>query len=85
VQHTGAFMAEGSDGKTYAVNVFTNSGAAPSDSVNSGTLTDRTAAIDSGPRIFQTTEGLTLSWVSKGVYKILQTGAILRSDSPDAP
>ena len=75
MQHTGAFMAEGSDGKTYAVNVFTNV----------GTMPDGTAAIDPGPRIFQTSEGFTLSWVSKGVYKMLQTGVILRSDSPDAP
>jgi hypothetical protein len=85
MQLTGSFTAEGSDGKTYAVNVF-------SDSINAGTLTapaaelsPATAEIERGPKALQTSEGRTVIWVSKGLYKILQTGVTLRSNSPDAP
>lgn len=78
MQLTGSFMAYGSDGQTYAVNVF-------SDSVNVGTTTEPGAELGHGPKALQTSEGRIVIWVCKGLYKILQTGVTLRSDSPDAP
>ena len=70
---TGSFTAEGSDGKTYVVNVFTDSGGPAA-----------TAERERIPRALKTSEGRTVIWVTTGVYKILLTGVALRTDSPDA-
>jgi hypothetical protein len=73
-----SFTAEGNDGKAYTVHVIT-------DSVNVGTMTDRTAEISCGPKRLRTSEGRTVMWIRNGEYKILKTGVMLTSDSPNAP
>ena len=78
LKQTDTFEAVGSDSETYTVFVFTNY-------IDVGTQTDPHAVIQGGPKELRTSDGLSVTWVSKGKYTIVPTGVTLRSDSPDAP
>ena len=76
-KHTGSFEAVGSDSETHTVFVFT-------DYIDVGTRTDPHAVVE-GLKELRTSDGFAVNRVSKGEYKIVQTGVSLRSDSSDAP
>lgn len=75
-ERTGSFTAEGSDGKTYIVDVVTNY-------IDAGNLTPH--AVIEGKKEYRTSNGFTVKRVSKGEYTLLMTGVTLRSTSPNAP
>ena len=45
---------------------------------------DPNAIVGGGVR-FRTADGMAVNRLDKGVYQIVQTGVIVRCDSPDAP
>jgi hypothetical protein len=77
VKHTGTFELMGDDNKDYIVFEFT-------EFRHAGTHTDPHAVIQ-GLKELRTSTGLAVNWLGKGKYKIVLTGVVLRSDSPDAP
>ena len=77
VKHTGTFKALGVDGREYSIHIF-------SDYISVSTHQDRDATIE-GLKQLRTSDGYSVNRVGKGEYKIVQTGVILRSFSPEAP
>ncbi len=74
---TGSFLAEGGDGRQHLVNVY-------ADVVDVGTRADP-AATGPGEKRFRTSGGQTVTRLEKGLYQVVETGVLLRSNSPDAP
>jgi hypothetical protein len=75
-ERTSTFIAVGSDGKNYIVDVVTNY-------IDAGNLTPH--VVIEGKKEYRTSNGFAVSRVGKGEYLVLLTGVILRSTSPDAP
>jgi hypothetical protein len=75
---TGTFPATGDDGCHYTVHIYSEYIDTTAED------TSQQGAVEA-MRIFKTAEGLSVTYRKKGEYQILQTGVILRSDSPDAP
>lgn len=76
-RHTGTFEAVGTDGETYTIFEFTEY---TETTTHGGGRSEMP-----GLKELQTSDGLSVNYVGKGQYKIVQTGMLLRSDSPDAP
>jgi hypothetical protein len=73
---TGKFEALGSDGETYAIMVF-------SEQIPGGTMQDPQAVVE-GMKSLRTSDGLHVNRLEKGKYKVVQTGILLHSESPNA-
>lgn len=76
-RHTGTFDAIGTDGETYTLYEFTDF----IDVVNFGAPRSSIP----GLKELKTSDGLHVNRIEKGQYKIVQSGILLRSESPDAP
>lgn len=77
IKLTGTFPAHGADGREYEVYIFTKYILAP-------THQDRHGMVE-GLKELRTSDGYSVNRLAKGEYKIVQTGAVLRSSSPEAP
>ena len=76
---TGSFTARGDDGRTYTVHIYTNFTPA-------GTSGSPYAELPELPELFIFTSNWErVNLKEKGVYEVVSTGLVLRSDSPDAP
>ena len=76
-RRTGSFQATGSDGRAYTVEVWTKFRSA-------GTAEDPGAEVAGRSELY-TSSGAHVVRVRPGEYKIVPTGARLRSDDPGAP
>ncbi len=74
---TGSFIAEGDDGLRHTIHVYTKA-------ADAGTRGDPTATAGRVGKL-RTSDGLRVTRLEKGVYRIDDTGVTLRSTSPDAP
>ena len=74
---TGSHSAEGNDGRSYTVGVWTNF-------TSSGLLDDPAPEV-ADFRTLCTSDGRNLNYIQKGRYQIVATGFVLQSDDPDAP
>jgi hypothetical protein len=73
---TGSYSAEGNDGHSYTVGVWTTF-------TGSGPLDDP-APEAAGFRTLCTSDGRNLNYIEKGRH-LVATGVVLQSDDPDAP
>jgi len=76
-QHIQTFDAVDKNGTPYTLEVW-------QEVIPAGTRADPDATV-AGLKQLRTSDGLSVSRKSKGVYEIVQTGTILTSDAPDAP
>jgi hypothetical protein len=76
-RHTGTFTAQDKTGKIHTVHEYT-------DFIDAGTLDDPSATIP-GLKQLRTSDGQVLNYKQKGVYEIVATGIILKSNDPKAP
>ena len=76
-RRTGTFTARGDDGREYTVYIRRT----PSKNVGSR---DDLGAMLEGINSYELSDGSPVNRRDKGVYEIVSTGVILRSDSPDA-
>jgi hypothetical protein len=73
----GQFIATDENGRRYTILIFTNV-------IKAGTL-ENPSMEEEGMKELTTFEGMAVNRLEKGKYQIVQTGIIVRSDSPDAP
>ena len=73
----GQFIATDENGRRYTILIFTNV-------IKAGTL-ENPSMEEEGMEELKTFEGMAVNRLEKGKYQIVQTGIIVRSDSPDAP
>jgi len=73
----GQFIATDENGRRYTLLIFTNV-------IKGGTLENPGKEVE-GMEELTTFEGMAVNRLEKGKYQIVQTGIIVRSDSPDAP
>ena len=76
-RHTGMITAQGNDGQSYILYVYTN--AAPA-----GPRTHPRTLLE-GTIELATSDGQPVRWRAKGLYEVIVTGVLLRSYTPDAP
>ena len=76
-RRTGSFWAVDDDRKRHFVIIYTQYTDATSPGSNGHDV--------SGVLEYVTSNGLRVNRLEKGKYQMLQSGTILRSDSPDAP
>lgn len=76
-KRTGSFSGIGEDGRQYTVFIYTNYSDA-------GTFEDPNAVVE-GKKQLRTSNGLHVNRLQKGEYKIVETGIVISSSSPDAP
>ena len=76
-KRTGSFRATGSDGRQYTVHIYT-------DFIDVGSFGDPNAVAE-GLKELQTSDGMLVNRLQQGQYEIVQTGVVLRSNSPAAP
>ncbi len=74
---TGQFIAEDEKGRRYTILILTNV-------VKAGTVENPGERVEETTEL-KTFEGMPVSRLEKGKYQIIQTGTVVRSDSPDAP
>ncbi len=77
-RRAGSFWAVDGDSKRHYVIIYAQYTDAPADGSNGH---------DEVPSLLEyvTSTGLRVNRLEKGHYQIIQTGVILRSDTPDAP
>jgi hypothetical protein len=73
---SGTFRARGDDGLECTVLIVT-------EYLREGTYDDPHGVVE-GPKVLRTMEGAEVERLRKGEYRLVDTGAILRSDAPDA-
>ena len=74
---TGTFMARGDDHRVYTIYEYT-------DFVDAGNHDDPSAEIP-GLKELQTSNGAPINYKEKGVYQIMSTGVVLRTDASKRP
>lgn len=77
VRHIGSFEANDSTGNSRTVHVFT-------DIISAGSMGNPNAELE-GIKSLETADGLSVNFLGKGKYQVVQTGEILTSKSDDAP
>ena len=73
----GQFIATDEKGRRYTILIYTNI-------IKAGTFEDPSMEVE-GIKELKTFEGMAVNRLEKGKYQIVQSGIIVRSDSPDAP
>jgi hypothetical protein len=73
----GQFIATDENGRRYTLLIFTNI-------IKAGTFENPRVGVE-GMKELKTFEGMAVNRLEKDKYQIVQTGIIVRSDSPDAP
>ena len=76
-KRTDSFSATGNDGLQYTVYIYT-------DFINAGSFEDPNAIVK-GIKELRTSDGMLVKRRKQGEYEIVQTGVVLRSNSPQAP
>ena len=76
-RQTGTFTAQDQTGKIHTIYEYT-------DVMDVGTL-DNPSATMPGMRRLRTSDGQVVNYKQKGVYEIVATGVILKSNDPKAP
>lgn len=76
-RRTAIIEALGTDGEEYTIYEYT-------EFIENVTHSEGRSEM-AGLKELRTSDGYSVNYVSKGQYKIVQTGMLLRSDSPDAP
>ena len=77
VRHTGTFTAHTAAGREQILHIYTRF-------EDAATPEDRSAVVVVGDE-FRTPEGLAVTRLAKGEYRVAQTGLRLSTDDPDAP
>ncbi|MGA2228190.1 MAG: hypothetical protein ABSH41_27465 [Syntrophobacteraceae bacterium] len=77
-RQTGSFKADGDDGRQYTVCIY-------SAFADAGQFGGPKVEVEVGAKELRTTGGKIVRYVQKGEYEIVETGVILRSNSPGAP
>jgi hypothetical protein len=77
IRHKSSFPAQDREGKTHRLKVFV-------EILDVGTLGNPNAEIE-GRMSIKTRDGDSVNRLDKGKYEIVQSGAILTSDAPEAP
>jgi len=75
-RQTGMFTAEGDDRRRYTIYEYTNF-------MDGRSHDDSTAKIP-GLKELRTSDGMPVNFLEPGVYKVVATGVILRSNTADA-
>ena len=73
----GQFIATDEKGRRYTILIYTNV-------IKAGTLENPSMEVE-GKEELTTFEGMAVNRLEKGKYQIVQTGIIVKSDSPNAP
>jgi len=76
-RRTATIKALGTDGEEYTIYEYTEF----IETITHGEGRSEMA----GMKELKTSDGRSVNYVGKGQYKVVQTGVLLRSDSPDAP
>jgi len=76
MKHIQTFVAKDLSGKAHILNAYV-------EMIGVGTLDDPTAEAE-GLKTLKTDTGMHVNYISKGEYKIVETGQLLRSDDPGA-
>jgi hypothetical protein len=77
LRQTGHFVGTGEDGRQYTIEVYTNF-------IKRATFGNPNAEV-AGMTKLRTSDGLEVERQEKGVYRIVQTSVVVRSNGPDAP
>ena len=76
-RHTGMIIAQGNDGQSYILYIYTNDAPARTYPLP--------GPMSESPIELATSDGQPVRWRAKGLYEIIMTGVLLRSYTPDAP
>jgi hypothetical protein len=76
-KRTGSFSATGTDGRQYTVYIYI-------DFIDAGSF-ENPNAVAKGLKELRTSDGMHVNRRQQGEYEIVQTGVVLRSNSPTAP